>query len=120
MIGRNAPIAKYPTGATMSQCIFCQICAGEIPSKKIYEDELFFAFHDIDPIAPTHFLVVPKQHVASLLELTASDADFLGRLLLLAKTLAMQNGLEAGFRTIINTGSNGGQEVMHLHCHIAG
>lgn len=104
----------------MSECIFCQICQGKIPSKKVYEDEVFFVFNDIHPIAPTHFLIIPKYHVASIMELNDDDIMLLGRMLLLAKTLAVKNGLQEGFKVMINTGKKGGQEVDHLHCHVAG
>lgn len=104
----------------MSDCIFCKIVQGEIPSKKLYEDEQVIVFHDIRPIAPVHFLLVPKQHVASLAECGESQAEFLGRLLLLGNRLAQEQGLETGYRTMINTGAGGGQEVFHLHVHIFG
>ncbi|HSI22090.1 MAG TPA: histidine triad nucleotide-binding protein [Methylophilaceae bacterium] len=104
----------------MSDCIFCKIVAGDIPSKKVYEDEEFIAFHDIRPIAPVHFMLVPKLHVASLDECSESHRDLLGRLMLLAPKLAKEQGLEDGFRTMINTGPGGGQEVFHLHVHIFG
>lgn len=101
-------------------CIFCKIARGEIPSKKIYEDEDVLAFHDIHPVAPVHFMLIPKLHVASLLETDDSHAALLGRMLLLAPKLARQQGLDNGFRTVINTGKGGGQEVFHLHIHIIG
>lgn len=103
----------------MSDCIFCKIVAGEIPCKKVYEDEEFFAFHDINPIAPVHFMIVPKRHVDSLQECGGADEGMLGRLLLLAPKLAKEQGL-AGFKTAINTGKEGGQVVFHLHVHIYG
>jgi histidine triad (HIT) family protein len=101
-------------------CIFCKIVRGEIPSKKVYEDDALFAFHDIHPVAPVHFMLVPKLHVASLMETDDSHADLLGRMLLLAPKLAKEQGLDNGFRTVINTGEGGGQEVFHLHIHIIG
>lgn len=101
-------------------CIFCKIARGEIPSKKIYEDEDVLAFHDIHPVAPVHFMLIPKLHVASLLETDDSHAALLGRMLVLAPKLARQQGLDNGFRTVINTGKGGGQEVFHLHIHIIG
>ena len=104
----------------MSDCIFCKIIAGDIPSKKVYEDDEVVAFHDIRPIAPVHFMLVPKLHVASLTECNESHRDLLGRLLLLAPRLAKEQGLETGFRTMINTGAGGGQEVFHLHIHVFG
>ncbi|MDR2219203.1 MAG: histidine triad nucleotide-binding protein [Methylobacillus sp.] len=104
----------------MSDCIFCRIVAGEIPSRKVYEDDEVFAFHDIHPVAPVHFLLIPKRHIASLAECGAADCDILGRMLLLASKLAKEQGLDAGFRTVINTGRGGGQEVFHLHMHVFG
>ena len=103
----------------MSDCIFCKIVAGEIPCKKVYEDEEFFAFHDINPIAKVHFMIVPKRHVDSLQECGATDEGMLGRLLLLAPKLAREQGL-SGFKTTINTGKEGGQVVFHLHVHVYG
>ena len=100
-------------------CIFCKIIAGDIPSSKIYEDDELIAFNDIRPIAPVHFLIVPKQHIESLLECDAKQQALLGRMLLLAPELARQQGLN-GFRTMINTGREGGQEVFHLHVHVFG
>jgi histidine triad (HIT) family protein len=104
----------------MSDCIFCKIIAGEIPCKKVYEDDDLFAFHDINPMAPVHFMVVPKQHVASLAETDASHAPVLGKLFAKLGELAKSQGLTDGFRTIINTGRVGRQEVYHLHVHIVG
>ena len=104
----------------MSDCIFCRIVAGEIPSRKIYEDDDMLAFHDIQPAAPIHFLVIPKKHIASLGDAAEADAALLGKLLVVAARLARENGCEQGFRTIINTGRVGGQEVPHLHIHILG
>jgi histidine triad (HIT) family protein len=101
-------------------CIFCKIVAGEIPCKKIHEDEEFLAFHDIHPAAPVHFMIIPKAHIASLADAEARHASLLGRILLLAPVLAKTQGLNDGFRTIINTGRGGGQEVFHLHVHVIG
>jgi histidine triad (HIT) family protein len=104
----------------MSDCIFCKIARGEIPSRKIYEDEEIFAFHDIDPVAPVHFMIVPKLHIASLMDANMSHQMLLGRMLAKAGELAASQGLKDGFRTIINTGRIGRQEVYHLHVHILG
>lgn len=104
----------------MSDCIFCRIVRGEIPAKKVYEDEDILAFHDINPARPVHFLVIPKAHVVSLAECDASHQAVLGKLLLKAAELAQAQGLADGFRTIINTGRIGGQEVFHLHVHVVG
>lgn len=104
----------------MSDCIFCKIARGEIPGKKVYEDDEIFAFHDIHPVAPVHFMLIPKLHIASLTEADASHTALLGRMLLLAPKLAREQGLDNGFRTVINTGKGGGQEVFHLHVHVIG
>ena len=104
----------------MQDCIFCKIARGEIPSKKVYEDDEMIAFHDIHPQAPVHFMLVPKRHVASLAETTADDAPVLGRMLTLAARLAREQGSPDGFRTVINTGRVGRQDVMHVHIHIIG
>lgn len=103
----------------MTDCIFCKIVAGGIPSKKLYEDDEVIAFHDIHPIAPVHFLIVPKLHVAGLGDCAPAHEGLLGRMLLLAPKLAAEQGLD-GFRTMINTGRSGGQEVFHLHIHVFG
>lgn len=104
----------------MSDCIFCKIARGEIPSKKVYEDDDLYAFHDIHPIAPVHFMLIPKLHLPSLQEADDSHMALLGKMLLRAPKLAKEQGLENGFRTVINTGKGGGQEVFHLHIHIIG
>ncbi|MFT0545127.1 histidine triad nucleotide-binding protein [Allopusillimonas ginsengisoli] len=105
-------------------CLFCKIARGEIPAKKVYEDDEFVAFHDINPAAPLHLLVVPKHHIASLLDVQADDAQWLGRMMTLAPKLAQENGCtpgyEGGFRIVVNTGIEGGQEIAHLHLHILG
>lgn len=102
-----------------SDCIFCKIVAGTIPSRKIYEDDEVIAFHDIHPIAPVHFLIVPKAHIESLASCEAQHQALLGKMLLLAPKLATEQGLK-GFRTMINTGKEGGQEVFHIHVHVFG
>jgi len=104
----------------MSDCIFCKIVRGEIPCKKIYEDDDILAFHDINPIAPVHFMVIPKQHVASLADVDDSHAPMLGKLFSKVGELARSQGLTDGFRTIVNTGRIGQQEVYHLHVHVLG
>ena len=101
-------------------CIFCKIVAGQIPSKKIYEDELVYAFHDISPQRPVHILVVPKRHLSSLQQATAADEPALGRILAVANQLAVEAGSPGGFRVIINNGEFGCQEVPHFHAHIVG
>src|SRR5699024_10222309 len=105
-------------------CLFCKISKGEIPSKKVYEDDEFFAFHDINPAAPVHILVIPKKHVVSMQHVTEHDAEWLGRLMVLAAKIAQENGCkpghEGGFRLVTNSGIEGGQEIFHLHLHILG
>ena len=104
----------------MTDCIFCKIVAGQIPARKVYEDEEMLAFHDIQPLARVHILLIPKRHVAALTDCTADDAALLGRLLLRGTQLAKELGLPEGFKTAINTGRGGGQLVFHLHVHIYG
>jgi histidine triad (HIT) family protein len=102
-----------------ADCIFCKIVNGDIPSKKIYEDDDLIVFFDIKPMAKVHFLLVPKLHVETLKDCDASHQALLGKMLLLAPKLAAEQGL-AGFKTLINTGREGGQEVFHLHMHVFG
>lgn len=104
----------------MGECLFCKIANGEIPSRKVYEDGDIFAFHDINPVAPVHFMLIPKLHLDSLAHAEESHSALLGKMLLLAPRLAKEQGLDNGFRTVINTGEGGGQEVFHLHIHIIG
>lgn len=101
-------------------CIFCKIAAGEIPSRKVYEDGEILAFHDIQPVAPVHFLMIPTAHVASLAECGPEHAAVLGRMMAMAGRLAREQGATDGFRTIVNTGRVGRQDVYHLHVHIIG
>lgn len=104
----------------MSQdCIFCKIVAGTIPCRKVFESETVFAFHDIQPIAPIHILIIPKKHIASMNEAVQEDREVLGDLLLAAKQIAEELGVaEDGYRLINNCGSNGGQVVYHIHIHL--
>jgi len=104
----------------MDNCIFCKIARGDIPSRKVYEDDEVFAFHDIQPQAPIHFLIIPKQHIPSLAEADMNHQRVLGKMLALSGRLAREQGAAGGFRSIINTGRVGGQEVYHLHMHIFG
>jgi len=102
-------------------CIFCKIIAGQIPSRKIHEDDDLLAFHDIRPAAPVHFLIIPKLHLPSLLEVSTPEHErLLGRMLMLAPRLAREQGAGNGFKTLFNTGADGGQEVYHLHLHVIG
>jgi histidine triad (HIT) family protein len=104
----------------MSDCIFCKIIAAEIPSRKVYEDDDVFVFHDIHPFARVHLLIIPKAHIASLAECGAEHEKILGKMLALAPKLAREQGLDGGFKTLINTGRGGGQEVFHIHIHVFG
>ncbi|WP_295855764.1 histidine triad nucleotide-binding protein [uncultured Xylophilus sp.] len=105
-------------------CIFCKLIAGQIPSRKVYEDDELYAFHDIHPHAPVHFLIVPKAHIPSLAQATEAHQALLGRILVLAPKLALEQGCNpyphGGFRVVVNTGDEGGQEVHHLHVHVMG
>ncbi len=101
-------------------CIFCKIVAGQIPAKKVYEDEELIAFNDIHPWAPVHVLIIPRTHIASLADVGPEHDALLGRLLGLAPRLMKQLGVHNGFRTVVNTGRDGGQEVQHLHMHVLG
>ncbi len=108
-----------------ADCIFCKIVAGQVPAKKVYEDHELLAFHDIRPAAPIHFLIVPKQHIETLTDCETEHAALLGRMMSMAPRLARElgcgyDGNAGGFRTVINTGPDGGQEVYHLHAHVMG
>ncbi len=104
----------------MSDCIFCKIVEGKIPSAKVYEDDDILAFKDINPARPVHVLVIPKKHITSLASVAAVDTPVLGKLLAKANEIAVAQGSPDGFRVIINTGRVGQQEVPHLHAHIVG
>ncbi len=101
-------------------CIFCKIASGEIPSKKVYEDDRVCAFYDLDPQAPVHVLIIPKKHISSIMELDEENADVVSHVFLVAKRLAGELGLEKGFRIVSNCGEDGGQSVLHLHFHLLG
>lgn len=101
-------------------CIFCKIVKGEVPANKVFEDEDFIAFHDIHPKARVHVLVIPKKHIESLAHLSEQDSDVIAKLTLRLPKIAKQLDLSTGFRTVINTGKGGGQEVFHLHYHLLG
>jgi histidine triad (HIT) family protein len=101
-------------------CLFCKIVAGTIPAKALCQDEQCIAFADINPQAPTHFLVVPRQHIASLANADSNQAALLGHLLFVASEIARAKGLANGYRLVINTGPDGGQSVDHLHVHVLG
>ena len=102
-------------------CLFCKIAAGEIPGDFVYKDDEVVAFRDINPIAPTHILIVPRKHIASLLELTDSDLPVMARMVKIANDLARKEGIaEKGYRLVVNTGKEGTQIVQHLHLHLIG
>ena len=105
-------------------CIFCKIAAGQISAQKVYEDADILAFHDIQPWAPVHFLLIPKMHIPSMAQLGPEHQEVLGRMMVLAPRLALEQGCqpypEGGYRILCNTGVHGGQEVHHLHIHLIG
>jgi len=107
-------------GTTEPNCVFCKIVRGEIPAKKIYEDDEVLAFPDIRPQAPVHVLVIPKAHIANLYDAQPQHQSALGKMLTVAGRLAREAGASDGFRTIINTGRVGHQEVYHVHMHVLG
>lgn len=104
----------------MSDCIFCKIVGGEIPSNKAWEDEELFAFHDIQPQAPVHVLVVPRRHIASLDEASAGDRELLGKILLACREIAAKLGIAGAYRVVNNCGAAAGQSVFHVHFHVLG
>jgi histidine triad (HIT) family protein len=101
-------------------CIFCRIIAGQIPSRKVHEDEELIVFHDIAPWAPVHVLIVPKEHVATMYDTNDGHAALLGRMTAMAPRLMRDLGVTNGFRIVVNTGRDGGQEVQHVHMHVMG
>ena len=102
-------------------CLFCKIVEGEIPAEVVYNDDEIMAFSDIAPRAPTHILIIPKKHIATINDVSDEDAPLLGKLILTAKNIAKQNGLsEPGYRLVFNVNSQGGQEVYHIHLHLLG
>ena len=104
----------------MSDCIFCKIASGEIPSNKVYEDDKMLAFHDLDPQAPVHVLVIPKKHIASTDDIKDEDQELMGYMMNKIKEVAKLAGIENGYRTVINCGEDAMQTVQHLHMHILG
>jgi histidine triad (HIT) family protein len=105
----------------MSDCIFCKIAAGEVPCNAVHAEPDLLAFHDLNPQAPVHVLVIPRRHIAALTELTPADADLVGRLQVAATRVAAELGLAgSGYRLVINCGDDGGQTVPHLHLHLLG
>ena len=105
----------------MTDCVFCKIVAGEIPSEIVYQDEEIVAFRDINPLAPTHVLLIPRAHIPSLAHLTDAETPLIGRMVKVASELAEKEGVaESGYRLVINSGEQGGQIVPHLHMHLLG
>ena len=104
----------------MEGCLFCKLIKGDVPAKKVYEDERTFAFEDINPQAPTHVLIVPKEHIRGLKEATPEQAEIVGYCQLVAAKIAKQRGIEEGYRTVYNVGAGAGQSVFHLHLHLLG
>ena len=105
----------------MEDCIFCKIVAGEIPADIVFEDDAVMAFRDLNPQAPTHVLVIPKRHIASLNDLTADDQSLMGRLFTAARAITVQDGFaDTGYRTVVNCNADGGQTVFHIHLHLLG
>lgn len=105
----------------MDECVFCKIVAGEIPSTKVYEDEAVFAFDDIQPLAPVHVVVVPKRHVATIMDMEECDRNLPAELFAAIREVARIKGIdESGFRTVINSNREGGQVIFHLHVHVLG
>ncbi len=105
----------------MEDCLFCKMIAGEIPSNKVYEDDMVYAFYDIDPKAPEHILIIPKKHLKSIMEVSEGDFCYVQAMISAAQHIAQEKGIaQDGFRLVFNTGSNGGQTVHHLHLHLLG
>jgi len=101
-------------------CLFCKVAAGQLPSTEVYQDDQVYAFADINPKAPVHVLIVPREHIASLSEAGADTRPLLGHLLWTAAEIARKKGLDKGYRVVVNNGSHGGQTVDHLHLHLLG
>ena len=119
MVIEEPPLSEEKGEKKMENCLFCKIIKGEVPCKKIYEDEEILAFEDINPAAPIHILVIPKKHITSLAHLEKQDEAIVGKIYGVINKIAEEQGFkEDGYRVIVNCGENGGQEVMHLHFHL--
>lgn len=101
-------------------CLFCNIASGKIPAQVVYEDPEIIAFHDIHPQAPTHILILPKQHIPSISEIGRKDEQLLGALIITGKMIAERENLKEGYRLVFNVNANGGQEIYHIHLHLLG
>ncbi len=102
-------------------CLFCKIHRGEIPSTEVYSDEMFYAFRDVNPVAPTHILVIPRKHIATIADAEPDDAELIGKLVLRANAIAREENLvESGYRYVMNCGAGAGQTVFHIHLHLLG
>lgn len=104
----------------MNDCLFCKIIAGEIPSTKVYEDEICYAFNDISPMAPTHILIIPKEHFKDISEINETNSTIVAHIFEVANKLAKERGLNGGYRIVTNCGADAGQSVFHLHFHLLG
>jgi histidine triad (HIT) family protein len=117
-------MATHSHTAHDPNCLFCKIVSKQIPSRTVYEDDDFYAFHDIAPWAPVHFLIIPKLHIPSMAQVGPDDAALMGRMMALVPVLALKEACnpypDGGFRLVTNTGLEGGQEVRHLHFHVMG
>ena len=111
---------RNQSGDTLVDCLFCKIVDGAIPARKLYEDDLVVAFHDIAPQAPAHFLVIPKKHIATLHDIGEEDKALLGHIVHTAQRLAREQGCDEGFRVVMNCNEQGGQTVYHIHMHVLG
>jgi len=120
--GRETPEERHPTArTTVPDCVFCRIAAGEIPAKLVFSDDRAVAFRDLNPQAPTHILVIPREHVASIADAEARHEPLLGHLVLVAGELARREGVaESGYRLVLNHGPDAGQSVFHIHLHLLG
>jgi histidine triad (HIT) family protein len=119
-VDTNCTLSVATTRMQDANCIFCRIVQGEIPSRMVYQDEEVLAFYDINPLAPVHFLIIPKTHIASMMDLEDGHRALFGKIMVLAPQLAREQGAKDGFRLIVNTGRIGRQEVGHVHLHIIG
>jgi len=104
----------------MADCLFCKVLEGKIPSRKVYEDERVYVFEDINPQAPTHVLIIPREHIAGLNKAAEKDAEIIGYMNLVAAKIARERAIEDGYRTVLNVGPRSGQSVFHIHLHLLG